>query len=306
MTETIEINKILKPDDSRRHYRDDVFKWGELSVPRKSEINRDDSAGLRVLFIGSCTPGLLVFDSINRFEKKYGGRISIAGIVTDSTVDDRARISMEKRIWRFFNVEQRRQLYEQIREEALSSGISCYSGAVKTDFFHKLLNTWNPELIIMCCYGQMVDAAIFDFPRYGMYNLHPSDLASSIGVGTKPVEHTVSLGNKTSRTTFHIVNEVMDGGTIIGKSPEINITLPDGSYPEDVLSLYNKVCSVCGWMAIDLLMSVAERKSRGGQGRIESLDFEKSMPDDVKNILMEPAGHDSRHNCALPLHTALR
>jgi folate-dependent phosphoribosylglycinamide formyltransferase PurN len=303
--EVEKISELVKPDDFRRSYLDDAFEWGEMSVPGKNDIRYKSEDGLKVLFIGSCTPGLLVLDSIKRLEIKLEGAINLIAVVTDAPVDDRARISTEKRIWRFFSREERQHLYDGIKEEALSFGAPCYSGAVKNDAFRKLLKVWKPELIVMCCYGQMVDAQIFSFPAYGMYNLHPSDLASSIGIGTKPVEHTVSLGHKTSRTTFHRVNEIMDGGAIIGKSPEISIVHPDGCYPENTLALYNKVCSVCGWMAIDLIMAVLERKSKGEQGGLESLDFEESMPENVKSMLMEPVPYNLQGAYKLPLHTSL-
>lgn len=306
LVEKREINGLVTPAGSRRHHQSEAFEWGELSIPGVGETRPQNLEGLRVLFIGSCTPGMLVLDSIKRLAAKCDGRINLVAAVTDSPVDSRARISLEKRIWHFFTPEERRRLYEQIKEEALSFGMPCYSGAVKNDFFRTLLDIWKPELIIMCCYGQMVDAAIFGFPAFGMYNLHPSDLASSIGIGTKPVEHTMSLGHRTSRTTFHMVNEVMDGGAIIGKSPEISIVLPDGGYPENTLALYDKVCSVCGWMAIDLTLAVLERRSRGEGGCVEFLDFEKSMPDEVKDILMKPAGNNPLDSYALPLHGAVR
>lgn len=301
-----EVAELLKPDDTRKQYEDDMFGWGELSVPAKNEVHLNNAEGLRILFFGSCTPGLLALESIKRFEQKYQGSINLVAVVTDSSVDAKAKISIEKRIWRFFTQEEQRQIYNQINEAALSFGIPCYSGAVKNEFFRKLLNIWKPELIIMCCYGQVIDAAIFDYPQYGMYNLHPSDVASSIGIGTKPIQHTVSLGYKTSRATFIKVNEVMDGGAIIGRSPEINLMLPDCNYPESTLALYNKVCSVFGWMEIDLIMAVLEKRSQGKSGSIEFLDFDKSIPDSIKSILMEPARYDSEERYILPLHTALR
>jgi methionyl-tRNA formyltransferase len=305
MLEQKNITELVNPDDSRKQFEDGIFEWGELSAPAKSEIHWKNTDGLRVLFVGSCTPGLLALESIKRFEQKYKDTMKLVAVVTDSPVDAKAKISLEKRIWRFFTREEREQLYNRMKEETLSFGIPFYSGAIKTVFFHNLLTIWKPELIIMCCYGQKVDAEIFNFPEYGMYNLHPSDLAASIGIGTKPVEHTVSLGYKTSRSTFHTVNELMDGGAIIGESPKINILLPDGTYQQNTLSLYNKVCSVFGWMVIDLIMAVLGKKSQGKSGLIESLDFEKSMPDSVKNILMEPASPKAEEKYIIPLHTAL-
>jgi hypothetical protein len=57
-------------------------------------------------------------------------------------------------------------------------------------------------------------------------------------------------------------------------------------------------------MTLDLIGAVLDKRSRGEQGVIDYLDFEKYIPQDIKNILLAPVtcGGD---NYTLPLHRSL-
>lgn len=299
-----DIIEILQHVDKRKVYKCQTMGWGELTVPEKSAHSDRNQEGLRVLFIGSAGPGMLVMDSLQKYELKYPDRINLLALVTDMPTCSKAKISSEKRIWRFSNETEKQLLFNSIKESALLFGMPCYSGEIKCDFFRKLLKAWNPEIIFMCCFGQVVDDFVFNYPAYGMYNVHPSDLAESIGIGTQPVEHTIKMGFSTTRVTFHRVNEVVDGGSIIGKSPLIKITSVDGSCPADILGLYEKVCSISGWMTLDLLRAVLDKRSRGEKGVIDYVDFEKYIPQHIRDILMAPAICDGG-KYTLPLHGSI-
>jgi hypothetical protein len=303
-TQTIDVTELLKPAEKRKVHKDQTMEWGELIIPENSAHPEKNHEGLRVLFIGSASPGILVMESLKKYELKYPDRINLLALVTDMPTCSKARISCEKRIWRFSTVGEKQNLFDDIKDSALSFGIPCYSGAIKCDFFRELLYVWNPEIIIMCCFGQLVDDVIFNYPAYGMYNVHPSDLAESIGIGTQPIEHTIKMGFSTAKVTFHQVNEIMDGGSIVGKSPLINIKLSNDAYPEKMLTLYEKVCSIGGWMTLDLINAVLDKRSRGEKGSIDYLDFEKGIPDDIKKLLLAPATCDG-DKYTLPLHGSL-
>jgi folate-dependent phosphoribosylglycinamide formyltransferase PurN len=303
-TQISDIKELIRPIEKRKACKDKAMEWGELTIPEKNNHPDKNNEGLRILFIGSAGPGFLVLDSLKKYELKYPDRINLLALVTDMPTCSKAKISSEKRIWRFFKKSEKEILYRTIKESALTFGIPCYSGAIKCDFFRELLHAWDPEIIVMCCFGQLVDNVIFNYPAYGMYNVHPSDLAASIGIGTQPVEHTIQMGFSTTKLTFHQVSETIDGGSIIGKSPLINIKLADDSYPTEMLTLYEKVCSIGGWMTLDLIYAVLEKRSRGEKGVIDYVDFEKMIPGDIKNILSMPVICGG-NKYALPLHGSL-
>ncbi len=269
--------------------RDPASEWGELIVPLEK---RERRGGLRVVLLGSTNAGKLVLDTLLRFAGNHPGKIDVIAMATDNTRDPLARIGMKKRIWKHYTKEERENLMEMMIQGALTAGIPCYTGAVKNDYFRGLLREWDPEMIIMCCFGQKADQFIYAYPRYGMYNFHPSDLASNIGAGAKPFESTIMNGRSTSHMILHQVTEIIDGGPIIGISPRINITLAEGGYPDNFLVLQEKIPSICGWMTYGLLLAILGRKEKGMNGPIGKIDYEVLIPEGIMEMLMEPVKND--------------
>lgn len=254
--------------------------------------HRERNGGLRIVLLGSTTAGKLVLDTLLRFAGNHPGKTDVIAMATDNTRDPMARIGMKKRIWKHYSKEERENLMEMTIQGAVTAGIPCYTGAVKNDYFRGWLREWDPEMIIMCCFGQKADRFIYEYPRYGMYNFHPSDLASNIGAGAKPYESTVLKGRTTSRMILHQVTEIIDGGPIIGISPRINISLAGGGYPDDFLVLQEKIPSICGWMTYGLLLAILGQKERGMNGPAGMIDYERLIPEGIKEMLMEPVKND--------------
>ncbi len=271
--------------------RDEASEWGELILPSEK---RSLQGGLRTVLFGSTTAGHLVLETLLRFNRNHPGQIDVIAVATDDTRDPLARIGIKKRIWKYYSAQEQRRLMDMMIHKAIPAGIPCYTGGIKNDYFRGLLKKWDPELIIMCCFGQKVDRFIYEYPPYGMYNFHPSDLASNIGAGAKPFESTINEGRTTSNMILHRVTETIDGGPIVGISPRINIALASGRFPDNFLVLQEKIPSVCGWMTYRLLLALLDSKNRGEVYPVATLDFESIVPPVVKEILMEPVGNDPR------------
>ncbi|HNS17987.1 MAG TPA: formyltransferase family protein [Bacteroidales bacterium] len=269
--------------------RDGASEWGELILPAEPRARR---GGLRTVMFGSTTAGHLVLETLLRFDRSHPGKMDIRAVATDDTHDPRARIGLRKRIWKHYSPEERLRLMDRMIQGTVSEGIPCYTGGVKNDYFAGLLREWDPELIIMCCFGQKINRSIYDYPVFGMYNFHPSDLAANIGAGARPFESTIREGRTTSCMILHRVTERIDGGPIVGISPRINIALANDSYPDNFLVLQEKIPSACGWMTYGLLLSVLERKERGETEAVASIDFDRIIPEPVKQMLMEPVEND--------------
>jgi len=274
--------------------------WGGLYEP--SQRKNNEGKGLRAVVFGSTNAGALVVDSLKRFEEKYPHLLNLVGVATDDPVDPNARISAQKRIWKHFKKEEMILLLDKVIKTASDGGLPCYTGSVKTDYFRNILKEWNPEIIIMCCFGQKIDAAIFNYPRYGMYNYHPSDLAAKIGLGLDPFGDAIKTGSKTSMMTVHQVTETIDYGPIIGNSPPVNICTTNGDYPKNILTLHEKIPSVCGWLSIELILEAIKIKQSGKEGTISSIDFNEKMPSMIREQLLEAATDDLTASYSLPLH----
>ncbi|MEI7500467.1 MAG: hypothetical protein WCK84_08440 [Bacteroidota bacterium] len=261
--------------------------------------------GLRVVVFGSAIGGQLVLDSLIRFEQKYPDLLTIVGMVTDDPIDLKARISLKKRIWNNYSPGKSAELMNMIITTSLKAGIPCFTGKVKTDYFRKIFSSWNPEVLIMNCFGQKLDAFLYDYPSLGAFNFHPSNLACSIGIGAQPFQEIMHRGLDTSPIVIHKVTEIIDAGPVVGISPEINIRLPDGSYPLSIISLLMKMNSICGWMTIDLLLEILDWKSSKEKGTLTAIDFNKKIPDAIKLQLLEPVKTDLLEKYELPLHPKL-
>ncbi len=274
--------------------------WGALYAPVNPKAGSEE--GLRIAVFGSTNGGALVIDYLQRFEQRNHGAINLVGVATDDPVDPDTKISVNKRIWRYYRTGEMISLRDKVIGLSTGGGVPCYTGSVKTGYFREILKQWDPEVIIMCCFGQKVDPFIFNYPDFGMYNFHPSDLASNVGEGAQPFHDTLDNGHTTSVMTVHLVNEWIDRGPIVGWSPKINIARADGSYPESILSLQEKIPSVCGWLAIELILEILKKKHTGAEGTVGVIHFDELIPESIKQRLLEPANDDLSDMYTLPLH----
>ena len=80
----------------------------------------------------------------------------------------------------------------------------------------KKIQELNPELIILCAYGQIIPKEILDIPKYGALNIHPSLLPKYRGAS--PVHAAILNGDKISGVTIMLMDEEMDHGPIIQNS----------------------------------------------------------------------------------------
>ncbi len=94
----------------------------------------------------------------------------------------------------------------------------------------------------------------------GAYNFHPSNLACNIGIGAQPFQDIMHNGLDTSPIVIHKVTEIIDAGPVVGISPEINIRLQNGKYPDSIVSLLVKMNSITGWMTMDLIFEIIQQK----------------------------------------------
>ncbi|HBZ66253.1 MAG TPA: hypothetical protein DEO70_05395 [Bacteroidales bacterium] len=284
---------VLKTNESR---------WGALYTPLKPKKEKE---GLSTVLFVSCNSGNLLLKNLALYEAIYPEKLNIVGVVTDDPIDPEARISIKKRVWKQFTPQERSNLFNQTIDFAANLGVPCYSGAVKNAWFHDIFRSWAPEALLMLCFGQKIDAALFGFPLMGSYNFHPSDLQKKIGAGSQPFENTIKKGQKTSPLVIHEVTNVIDRGPIIGVSPQVNICLEDGSYPASILTLDDKITSLGGWMGVELIDTIIARKAAGEKGSVGEIDFIGKIPQSIKAILSKPAVNDLNEKYVIPRHPLL-
>ncbi len=287
-------NKIVDPG----------MMWGELYEPSKPKSNK--GKGLRVALFVSCNCGDITLRNLIRLEQKYPDQLNIVGVATDDPVDPHAHITLKKRVWHAYTPDERKELKDKLVNTCMEAGIPCYSGAVKTDYFRAMYRSWDPEALLMFCFGQWLDPFLFEYPLMGSYNLHPSDLPKKIGAGTQPFQNAMKNGLKTAPLVIHRITDLIDMGPIVGVSTPVNITLADGSYPVSLLTLLEKITSVGGWMCVQLVSEIIRMKDAGKIGAVEWIEYERELPEDIRNLLMGPATNDLNEMYTVPSHPLLK
>lgn len=275
-------------------------RWGRLIHPAPEEADKRPGQGVGVLFIGSWTLGLLALEALVALEAEMPGGFRLVGMVTDDPLDADAKISMKKRFWRYYEPHEREEYEWALLHRALPLGIPCYTGEVKCDAFRELMAQWNPDAIVVAAFGQVIDPSIISFPRQGIYNVHPSDLLGGYGAGPQPWEDLVERKAPVNRVTLHRVSPGLDEGDVVGRSPEINVLLPDGSHCADVRLIGEKSLVPVRPMVRELGLALVKRYVLGLTGFVESLDFHSVFGHRFKARLMEPLD-PGKHGHILPL-----
>ena len=72
---------------------------------------------------------------------------------------------------------------------------------------------YEPDMIIVCAYGQMIPKAILDYPKYGCINTHGSLLPEYRGGA--PIQRAIMEGKKETGITLMYMAEKMDAGDIL-------------------------------------------------------------------------------------------
>lgn len=103
----------------------------------------------------------------------------------------------------------------------------------------------NYQLFIVASYGKIIPPAIFNLPRRGTLNIHPSLLPKYRGA--TPIEAAILAGDETSGVTIIQIDETLDHGPIVAKQA---VTLTGQEYYEE---LRDRLAIVGGQLLVDIL-----------------------------------------------------
>jgi hypothetical protein len=267
-------------------------RWGGLIEPDPAENPGKTDDGLRVVLFASWDFGYLVLETLKEFEKKYPGQLNLVGLVTDDPLNPDAKISLKKRVWNLLDLPYRVLDETFIIESGLSHGIPVYIGEVKINSFHSFMKKWNPDVILVCVFGQILDSFTINLPRYGIYNFHPSDLTKHQGAGPSPYDDLAERHAGTTLWSIHHVSEEVDCGQVVGQSPSVNVLDEIGELPKDPLVVYHKLGEALSPMAFFLVKELVRKFELNLPGRVDHINFDSLIPDKIKNRIMQPVKRD--------------
>ena len=99
-----------------------------------------------------------------------------------------------------------------VKEVALAHDIPVLQPERLKSSYEEVL-AYEPDMIIVCAYGQMIPKAILDYPKYGCINTHGSLLPEYRGGA--PIQRAIMEGKKETGITLMYMAEKMDAGDIL-------------------------------------------------------------------------------------------
>jgi len=294
-----ELNHRLALDQPGRRFEPVAgSRWGELILPAPQE-SRAAGDGLRVVMFASFEFGYAAIEAVKAYAARFPGRVQLVGLATDDPINSEARIGLKKRVWRYMQHDEVVAIETAVVEAGLSAGAPVFTGEIKTPGFRAMLDAWNPDVIISCVFGQVIDQSIIDRPAYGIYNFHPTDLEHGFGAGPTPAEDMAAKGMTSTVWTVHHVIEAVDAGGIVAVSPQINCADRAGRLPADPLMLYDKLVEPAGVLAAGLIDTLWRRYDARRPGKLARIDLDAAWPAEVRGRMQQPI-HAERHVVLLP------
>ena len=279
---------VVLDKPGRQFFTAEDSRWGGLIHPAPSENPVKTNEGLRIVLFGSWEFGYLVLETLKEYERRFPGKINLTGLVTDNPLNPDAKISLKKRIWNFIDMPSRVFDETFIIESGLSHGIPVYTGEIKIESFYRTMEQWNPDVILVCVFGQIINSFIINLPPYGIYNFHPSDLAKNQGAGPAPYEDLVARNAGTSVWSIHHVSEEIDSGHVVGQSPPVNVRNTQGILPQNSLVVYQKLAEALTPLTFFLIEELYRKFEMNMPGPIDHIDFNSLISDQMKQKLMLP------------------
>ncbi|HOP64152.1 MAG TPA: methionyl-tRNA formyltransferase [Spirochaetota bacterium] len=86
-------------------------------------------------------------------------------------------------------------------------------GNLRDPEFADILKSYNADIFVVVAYGKLIPENIFNMPRCGTINLHPSLLPEYRGAA--PVQWALINGDDETGVTVQMINEELDAGDIV-------------------------------------------------------------------------------------------
>lgn len=165
----------------------------------------------------------------------------------------------------------KKMVFPVVKEKALEHNITVYQPQkVKTPEFVEVLKEYQPDIMVVVAFGQILSEEILNIPKYGCINVHGSILPQYRGAA--PIQWSIINGEEFGGVTTMYMAKGLDSGDMILKAEEK--IKPDDTYG----SLYDRL-SVIG---ADLLIKTLDLIENGEVKRIPQNDDEATFAPMIK------------------------
>ncbi|MDD5013774.1 MAG: methionyl-tRNA formyltransferase [Atribacterota bacterium] len=164
----------------------------------------------------------------------------------------------------------RKILPTPIKKVALDQGLEVFQPEnINNEQSIKRMKEFDPDIILVIAYGQILSNHILNIPGIGCINIHGSLLPKYRGAA--PINRAVINGEKEAGITFMFMNEKIDAGDIIFQE-KIEI-LPDETYGE----LYYRLSTLSAENLTKLLEKIKSGKIERISQDIKKVTFARKM-----------------------------
>lgn len=172
---------------------------------------------MRVAVFGSFYRGHRVLSELLHHPDMF----QVVGVATDDP--SQSWVSPMKRVWQYPHTQQETLM---VRNLAQQNRLPCYQGKVKDPSFYTLFEEhWRPDICIMATFGQRINQRLYEFPKWGFYNLHPcvDDGWPSKYAGSNPFQALLDDRQPDVVMALHRVDDGFDTGELIAYSEKMPI-----------------------------------------------------------------------------------
>lgn len=99
--------------------------------------------------------------------------------------------------------------------EEVGMGVEVMQPTKISEDIDEIINKFNPELVIVASYGQIIPSKLLDYPKHGCLNFHGSLLPKLRGA--VPIQSAILHGFKETGVTLQLMSERMDEGAVVSQ-----------------------------------------------------------------------------------------
>lgn len=145
----------------------------------------------------------------------------------------------------------KKMVFPVVKEKALEHGIKVFQPEkVKNSEFVEILKSYNPDVIVVVAFGQILSEEVLNIPKYGCINVHGSILPKYRGAA--PIQWSIINGEEFGGVTTMYMAKGLDSGDMILKA-ESKITAED-TYG----SLYERLSVIGADLLIKTLQQIED------------------------------------------------
>lgn len=139
--------------------------------------------------------------------------------------------------------------FPPVKEAALAHGIAVYQPRrVREPECVEYLRQYEPDMIVVAAFGQILPKEILDMPRYCCINVHASLLPKYRGAA--PIQWAVLNGDKTAGVTIMRMDAGLDTGDMISK---VEVTLDE---KETGGSLFDRLAAAGAQLCVETMADI--------------------------------------------------